>query len=134
MADSNLVPSSGGGSGAGFAQQGSVDWVALSGSTLTFSVEVLSRFSKAGVEMVTIAMGQALFARFNIKPDAQRRFSEAISKLKAVSSYGDILWFGFGVKHVIRTLAETEQGIACAGICAHALCVSAWIFHLNNET
>ncbi|CZT13386.1 uncharacterized protein RCO7_09795 [Rhynchosporium graminicola] len=118
MADSSLIRAGEGGSGAGFEQQGSVDWVALSGSMLTFSIEILSRFWNARVEMVTIVMGQALFSKSNFKSDGHRRFTEAISKLKAVSSYDNLLWFGFGVKHVIRTLAETEQGIACAGICA----------------
>lgn len=28
------------------------------------------------------------------------------------------MWFGFGIKHIARTLCETEQGAACAGICA----------------
>ncbi|KAH8745734.1 hypothetical protein BGZ57DRAFT_918328 [Hyaloscypha finlandica] len=111
-----LVPSNG--SSANFAQQGSVDWVALSGSTFTFSVEVLSRFAKAGVEMITVAMGQAIFSHFKLRPDGQQRFSDAIAKLKAFSSYGKALWFGFGVKHIVRILSETEQGTACAAMCA----------------
>ncbi|PMD18087.1 hypothetical protein NA56DRAFT_648244 [Hyaloscypha hepaticicola] len=115
--DGSLVPSNGGAS-SNFAQQGSVDWVALSGSTLSFSIDVLSRFSKAGVEMITVAMGQALFSGFRLRPDGEKRFSDAISKLKACSSYGSVLWFGFGVKHVIRTLSETQQGAACAAMCA----------------
>lgn len=117
MADSSLS-SAGGTAGGSFSQQGSVDWVALSGSTLSFSVEMLSRFSKAGVEMITVAMGQSLFSKFDLKADGQKRFSDAIAQLKAVSSYGKVLWFGFGVKHIIRTLSETEQGTACAAICA----------------
>lgn len=52
MSSSALVPTSG---GSNFAQQGAVDWVALSKSSLSFSVEVLSRFSKAGVELITVA-------------------------------------------------------------------------------
>jgi hypothetical protein len=65
-----LVPS--GQSGPTFAQQGSVDWVALSGSTLSFSVEVMSRFSKAGVKMITVAMGQTFFSGFKIPPAGQK--------------------------------------------------------------
>jgi len=110
-----LVPANG---GPNFAQQGSVDWIALSRSTLSFSVEVLSRFSKAGVEMITVAMGQAIFSSFNIPPSGQKRLSDAISKLKSFSSYGQVLWFGFGIKPIVRTLCETEQGSACAAICA----------------
>ncbi|CZT03555.1 uncharacterized protein RAG0_10271 [Rhynchosporium agropyri] len=107
MADSSLIRAGEGGSGAGFEQQGSVDWVALSGITLTFSIEILSHFSKAGVEMVRIAMGRALFSKFNIKADGQRRFTEAISKLKAVSSYDNLLCF-YGSK-VLKAMADIQK-------------------------
>lgn len=103
---------------AAFAQQGTVDWTAISGSTFTFSVEVMSRFSKAGVEMITCAMGQAMCSRFNVPPEGQKRVTDAISKLKAYSSYGQVLWFGFGVKHIVRSLCETKQGATCAALCA----------------
>jgi hypothetical protein len=111
-----LVPV--GQTGSNFAQQGSVDWVSLSASTMSFSMEVLSRFSKAGVEMITIAVGQKIFATYNVPPEGHKRLAEAISKLKAMSSFGTALWFGFGFKHIIRTMCETEQGATCAGICA----------------
>ncbi|KAL3417598.1 ankyrin repeat-containing protein [Phlyctema vagabunda] len=124
-----LVPSTQ--SGSNFAQQGSVDWVALSNTTVHFSVEILSRFSKAGVEMITIAVGQALFQNFNVPAEGQKRHSDAISKLKAISSYGEVLWFGFGIKHVVRTLCETEQGATCAAICA-CLSVSYDTFCASN--
>jgi hypothetical protein len=101
-----------------FAQQGSVDWVSLSQSTLGFSVEILSRFSKAGVEMITVAIGQAIFSTFVVPSEGQKRIADAVGKLKVFSSYGNVLWFGFGIKHVVRTLCETEQGATCAAICA----------------
>ena len=68
--------------------------------------------------MVTVAVGQAIFSRFKVPPEGQKRLSDAISKLHAFSSYGQVLWFGFGIKHVLKTLCETEQGAACAAICA----------------
>jgi hypothetical protein len=114
--DGAIIPS--GGSFSNFAQQGSVDWVALSGSTLSFSIEVLSRFSKAGVEMATVAIGQTIFSRFRLRPDGKKRFLDSIAKLKAFSSYGNVLWFGFGVKHIVRLLSETEQGATCAAVCS----------------
>lgn len=104
--------------GPNFAQQGSVDWVSLSNSTLGFSVEILSRFSKAGVEMITVAVGQAIFSTFVVPSAGQKRVTDAVAKLKVFSSYGNVLWFGFGIKHVVRTLCETEQGATCAAICA----------------
>ncbi|OBT66768.1 hypothetical protein VE03_04028 [Pseudogymnoascus sp. 23342-1-I1] len=113
-----IVPHSSGSGSNAFTQQGTVDWTTLSRSTVNFTVEILSRLSKAGVEPITAAMGQAIFAGFNLDPDGQKRFSDAVSRLKAFSSYGDIMWFGFGVKHIVRTLSETEQGATCAAICA----------------
>ncbi|KFY22645.1 hypothetical protein V493_06450 [Pseudogymnoascus sp. VKM F-4281 (FW-2241)] len=113
-----IVPSGGSSDSNAFTQQGTVDWTALSGSTVNFTVEILARLSKAGVEPITAAMGQAIFSGFNLDPDGQKRFSDAISRLKAFSSYGDIMWFGFGVKNIVRTLSETEQGATCAAICA----------------
>lgn len=101
-----------------FAQQGQVDWISLSNSSLSFSVEILSHFSKSGVEMVTVAVGQAIFSRFKVPAEGQKRLSDAISRLHAFSSYGQVLWFGFGIKHVLKTLCETEQGAACAAMCA----------------
>ena len=113
-----LVPQSSGTGNAAFAQQGTVDWTALSRSSFTFSVEVMSRFSKAGVEMITCAMGQAMCSQFNVPPEGQKRVTDAISRLKAYSSYGQVLWFGFGVKHIVRSLCETKQGATCAALCA----------------
>ncbi|KFY82595.1 hypothetical protein V498_08536 [Pseudogymnoascus sp. VKM F-4517 (FW-2822)] len=113
-----LVPSGGSSGSNAFAQQGTVDWTALSGSTVNFSVEILARHSKAGVEPITVAMGQAIFSGFNLDPEGQKRFSDALSRLKAFSSYGSVLWLGFGVKHIVRTLSETEQGATCVAICA----------------
>ena len=115
---SAIVPSGGSSNSNAFAQQGTVDWTMLSGSTVNFTVEVLARLSKAGVELITVAVGQAMFTGFNLDPDGQKRFSDALSRLKAFSSYGSVLWFGFGVKHIVRTLSETEQGATCAAICA----------------
>ena len=112
------MPQSSGAGNAAFAQQGTVDWTALSRSSFTFSVEVMSRFSKAGVEMITCAMSQAMCSQFNVPPEGQKRVTDAISKLKAYSSYGQILWFGFGVKHIVRSLCETKQGATCAALCA----------------
>ena len=117
-----LVPQASSGSGSAFAQQGTVDYVSLSNSTLTFSVEILSRFSKAGVEMITFAMGQAICSRFRVPTEGQKNVADAVLKLKAYPSLGNVLWFGFGIKHIVRLLCEKEQGTTCAALCA---CLSA---------
>lgn len=100
----------------GMVQQGSIDWVALSKTTVNFSVELLARYTRAGVEPLTIAIGQALFMKSRLPTDAQRRLDLSVSKLKAYSSAANALWFGIGFKHLIRSLMETEQGAALVAV------------------
>ena len=54
-------------------QQGSVDWGALAGSSITFSVDLLNRISKANVEIITVTVAQAMFSQFNFEANAQKR-------------------------------------------------------------
>src|SRR5205814_9425738 len=38
--------------------------------------------------------------------------------LKAFSSFGDIIYFGIGVRHVLRTLVQTSQGASSVALVA----------------
>ena len=111
----SLVPSGG---STNFAQQGSVDWVALSGSSVQFSVAVLARLSKAGIDAFTLQFGQAICCNFSLELRAQELVSEAIRKAKKYPSYGDLMWFGFGIKDILTDLADTEEGLALVALCA----------------
>ena len=108
-----LVPTS-----ARFQQQGSVDWVELSDRSVQFSVAVLARLSKAGIDPLTLQVGRAICTNFSLDPIAQNRISDAILALKKFGSYGNVIWFGFGVKLVITDLAETKEGLILVAICA----------------
>lgn len=110
-----LVPQS---SSAGFSQQGQVDWVKLSGRSVQFFVAVLARLAKAGVDVFTIQVSKAICLTFTLNLIAQERIADAISKLRKYESFGNVIWFGFGVKHVVTDLAETEQGLTFVGLCA----------------
>lgn len=101
---------------SGLMEQGSLDWVVLSKTSVSFSLDILARCSRAGVETLTIAIGQTLFSQFNVPADAQRRLELSVSKLKAFSSAANALWFGIGFKHLIRTMLETEQGAAFVAV------------------
>lgn len=103
---------------ANFQQQGTVDWVELSGRSVQFSVAVLARLSKSGIDPFTLQVGRAICTNFSLHPLAQGRISDAVLALKKYGSYGDIIWFGFGVKHVVTDLAETEEGLTLVAICA----------------
>ena len=85
---SALIPSS---ASLNFAQQGSLDWVALSKSSITFSVEVLGRLSKAGIDPLTVGIGRAICLGIPLKPEVQKRLNDALSRLKSFSSFGNVV-------------------------------------------
>lgn len=100
-----------------FQQQGSTSWDNLASSTVQFSVRVLSRMSRAGLEALTVTVGPALCSIFILEPKVQRHLGEILRKLKAFNSFGKVIWFGFGLKHIIADLTQTEQGLACVALC-----------------
>ena len=112
---SALIPSN---ASSNFAQQGSVDWVALSNASVNFSVAVLSRLSKAGIDAFTLQIGRAICYNFSLVPEGQERITDAILKLRRYGSYKDIIWFGFGIKEVVTDLADTEEGLTLVALCA----------------
>jgi hypothetical protein len=111
--NSSLIPSQ---SSPNFAQQGQFDWVAVARTPVTFTLDVLARYSRAGVDALTVGIARAVCSDFDLKPAAQKRLEASISKLKTVPSFGKIAWFGFGLKHIIDDLLETEQGAACVAL------------------
>ncbi|CVL07389.1 uncharacterized protein FMAN_16245 [Fusarium mangiferae] len=106
------------GSAVGFQQQGTVDWISMANGTVGFSVDVLSRLSKAGVEALTIYAARAIFTNIRLGEVGERRLNDVLEAAKAFPSISNILWFGFGVKHTIRSMQESSEGLACLGICA----------------
>lgn len=102
----------------GFQQQGTVDWTRVMSGSVTFSVDVLSRLSKAGVEAFTVYAARAIFSNVKLGPTGELRLHRALDKLTAFPSFGKALWFGFGVKHIIWNMQESAEGLKCLGICA----------------
>ncbi|KZT61841.1 hypothetical protein CALCODRAFT_552906 [Calocera cornea HHB12733] len=105
-----------GGSGGGFVTQGQVDWTAITSSTLQLAVNVLERSSHGGVEPLTLVAGYSLGARMEVGALATKKVSLAVSQLKSFSTLNTVLWFGFGIKHIIRRLAESRQGMALVAL------------------
>jgi hypothetical protein len=101
-----------------FPQSGQLDWGNLSRATGTFSLEVFARLAKADVELATIGVGNAICSGFSFPAQGQLELSKSLAHLKGTSSFSRAVWFGFGVKHVVRSLSETEQGAMCVAICA----------------
>ncbi|KAL9034128.1 MAG: hypothetical protein Q9214_007186, partial [Letrouitia sp. 1 TL-2023] len=40
-----------------------------------------------------------------------------MANLQACSSFGDIVWFGVGVQHILRVLVQTSQGSSLVALC-----------------
>ena len=101
-----------------FPQQGAVDWVALSQMQFSASIAVLGRLSSAGVEPLTVAVGQAICSRIPLGVHGEKVLSEAMAGLKSCSSFGDVVYFGVGVRHILRVLVNTSQGASLVALCA----------------
>ncbi|KAH8728827.1 hypothetical protein GQ44DRAFT_782693, partial [Phaeosphaeriaceae sp. PMI808] len=101
-----------------FPQQGQIDWAALSKTTISFTVEFFSRLSQANIEPLTILAITAISKQIHIQRLGEQRILDAIAGTRAFSTANTALWFGFGVKHIIRTFSESKQGVACVGLCA----------------
>ena len=101
-----------------FQQQGTVDWNALGSNSLHASVQILSRISAAGIDPFTIVMGQAVCGTLVWGAEGRKRFDQALQKCRGLAGYRNVLWFGFGVKHVASILTSTEQGATCAALCS----------------
>ena len=104
--------------GSGFAQQGTVDWVSLGQTQFSASIAVLGRLSSAGVEPLTVAVGQAICSSIPLGIHGEKVLAEAMSKLQACSSFGDVIWFGVGVQHILRILVQTSQGASLVALCS----------------
>lgn len=106
-----------GSTNSAFAQQGTIDWVQLSQSSLTASMAIYSRLSAANLDAFTVGTGLAICAKFRLSRRGEDRLRECLSKLHCFSVMGNVLWIGFGMKHIIRVLAETNHGMSTITMC-----------------
>lgn len=102
----------------GFSQSGQVDWVSVLRGTIEASVSVITRLSGAGIHTGTALVAQQVFSTLPLSAHGEQRVLKALSSLRAFSAFGDVLWFGFGIKHVTRDLAQTRGGLSCVALCA----------------
>ncbi|KAL3443009.1 hypothetical protein BJX65DRAFT_312309 [Aspergillus insuetus] len=101
-----------------FAQQGTLDWTSLGRMQFSASIAVLSRLSSAGIESLTLAFGQAMCTRISLGAHGEKFLMESLNRLKAFSSFGDVIWFGVGVRHVLRDIVQTAEGASLVALCA----------------
>jgi hypothetical protein len=60
---------------------------------------------------------EAQFAPPSFPPKVQMELMDSLSHIKGSCSYSKVLWFGFGIKHIVHDLSTTEEGAACVAIC-----------------
>ncbi|KAF5971135.1 hypothetical protein FCOIX_10042 [Fusarium coicis] len=112
-----LTLSSAGVAGGPFEQQGSIDWVQIAKMSVTLPISILARVTAADVSPLTIVVGQEMSSLFRLSTTGHERLNKALGELKSFSAIGDAIWFGFGIKHIVRVLAETDKGLACLTLC-----------------
>lgn len=101
-----------------FTQQGTIDWVSLEQQTLSFSFGIIARLSADNVDALTVSVGQVIFHRFCLGPAGRNNVREALQSLRSYSSFGNFIWFGFGIRSLLRSLGDTDQGTTLLALCA----------------
>ena len=109
-----------------------MDWPYLARASVRASVSVLTRLSGGGVEIWTAAFAQVLFGTIRLSTEGEAHVNGALAKLHSFGTHGDLIYYGFGVKHIVRTLADSAEGMATLAICSsivevHSLSVSTQI-------
>nr|RBQ90483.1 hypothetical protein FVER53263_07651 [Fusarium verticillioides] len=104
--------------GGPFEQQGSIDWVQIARMSVSVPISILARVTAADVSPLTVVVGQEMSSLFRLSTTGHERLVRALGELKSFSAIGDVIWFGFGIKHIVRVLAETGKGLTCLTLCA----------------
>ncbi|KAL4943070.1 hypothetical protein BDV06DRAFT_190785 [Aspergillus oleicola] len=111
MDSNSLIPS-------GFSTQGTIDWVSLADKAVSVSLGILSRCSAAGVDPYTLAVGGIVAKKLVLSPQGHRNIQDALTQLKSYSGFGNMLWFGFGVRSLVRTLGMRDEWRSLLAYCA----------------
>jgi hypothetical protein len=115
----NSLPSTSiAGHASNFPQTGSWSMVDLLSKPINVTVGILQRYSAGRVDPYTAVVGQAMCSKFQLAAVGRKRLDDALSSLSAVSSLGDVLYFGFGAEDIVRSLSKTEEGAICLAMCA----------------
>lgn len=86
---------------------------------ITATLGALSRYAAGGVNPYTACVGQTICkALFRLKQPGRANMKQALSKLPCCSTLGSALYIGFGIEHLVRNMATTEEGTICLALCA----------------
>ena len=93
----------------------------------------------AGVEPITVVIGQALAKNFQMSSLGIHRVGEAIENLGCVPGIGEALWFGSGTNHVLQNMNHTIESSTCIMLCSalsetRSITLSARVLYELTET
>ncbi|KZT61844.1 hypothetical protein CALCODRAFT_446839 [Calocera cornea HHB12733] len=103
-------------SGNGFAVQGQVDLPSLGPLTYNAASAILERTVNGGIEPHTLTAGYALGAAVSLGPLAAENIARSIREMRFYSAYQQAIWLGFGIKHLLRKMGESRQGLGLIGL------------------
>lgn len=108
--------------GTSFSQTGSISWVELVKCLVSGSLGIYQRLSGSDVGVDTALVGCMLGGCFKFGPAGRRNFLKTLEQLPAIGTYGNVIWFGFGVRHLIRDLTTKEEGGILVALCSALSC------------
>lgn len=94
-----------------------MDPLRAAGTVASTFKDVAVRLADAGIDPLTIEIALQLSLNFDLSSEAFARMSSAINSLPQFSSAGNLLWFGFGIEHIVRKLAKSTVGVKCLALC-----------------
>jgi hypothetical protein len=96
-----------------FQQQGQVDWVVFGDR----AKEIMSRMLALNIKPQTLAAALTLSSKMSLSRTARDRISAAARNLQD-SVLHKVFWFGFGLEHIVQSLAATDRGLQCLSLCS----------------
>lgn len=119
--------------GTSFSQTGSISWVELAKCFVSGSIGIFQRLSGSDVGVDTAAVGYMLGGCFRFGRVGRGNFLKTLKQLPWMSTFGDTIWIGFSVRHLIRDLTSKEEGGVLVALCGALSCydedVAAEILH-----
>lgn len=86
--------------------------------TVQLPVVILSRYAAGRVNPHTVIVAEAMGMTFRMGKNGRTNMEQAFSKLRAVSTLGNLLSISFGVEDFTREMVKSEAGTMQMGLCA----------------
>ncbi|KJR86287.1 uncharacterized protein SPSK_02850 [Sporothrix schenckii 1099-18] len=83
------------------------DWAQLATTTDTFPVPILARLAAADVSPLAVVVARNIAFNFHLSRDGHSRLTGALGNLMSYSGLGNAIYFGIGIKHIIRISSVT---------------------------